>query len=83
MRRVLLFGLIWTVVVLVGLVFWPSSPSTGGCWRSVQPTAGCLAQQAEAHDREWWTQTLPMLVFFASGYMVVGAMAVRRLRLGA
>jgi hypothetical protein len=27
-----------------------------------------------------WTQTLPMLVFFASGYVVVGALAVRRLR---
>jgi hypothetical protein len=48
----------------------------------VQPTARCLAQLAEAHDREWWTETLPMLVFVGSGYVVVGAMAVRRLRLG-
>lgn len=77
MRRVLFFGLIWTAVVLAVLVFWPWSLPVGGCWRTVAPPAGCLAQLVEANDRVWRAQTLPMLVFLASGYAVVGLMAIR------
>jgi hypothetical protein len=80
MRRFLILGLAWTALVLAVLLFWPSCVRSEGCWRLVDASADCLAQLAEANDRLWWTQTLPMLAFFASGYIVVGLIAVRRWR---
>jgi prepilin signal peptidase PulO-like enzyme (type II secretory pathway) len=80
MRQLLFLGVVWTGVVLAVLLFWPAGVQTPSCMKQISRSADCLAQVAVANDRLWWTQTLPMLVFFASGYVVVGALALRRLR---
>ena len=78
MHRLLVLGVAWTGVVVAGLLFWPVSLPATGCWRLVDPPAGCLAELAHVNDRIWGTQTLPMLVFFASGYVIVGLLDIRR-----
>ncbi len=80
MRQIVIVALGWTAVVLAVLLLWPGGVQTPGCMRAVNASADCLAQAALANDRVWWTQTLPMLVLFASGYVVVGAFAHRLLR---
>lgn len=79
MRQFLLLALAWTAVVAALLLLWPSGVNTPGCMQLITP-ADCLAQATVMNDRLLWTQTLPMLVFIASGSVVVGALAYRRLR---
>lgn len=79
MRRLFLWAVVWTAVVVAMLLFWPSGVRSDGCWRLVDASAACLAQLADLNDRLWWTQTLPTMVFLSSGYVIVGAFAVRRL----
>ena len=78
MRRLLILAVAWTGVVVAVLLLWPWSLPATGCWRLVDPPAGCLAELAQMNGRIWWTQTLPMLAFFASGYAIVGLFAIRR-----
>jgi hypothetical protein len=80
MRQLLLLCVVWTAVVLAALLLWPGGVQTPGCMQHISPSADCLAQLAGANDRLWWSQTLPSLVFFASGYVVMGALGVRRVR---
>lgn len=80
MRRLLILAVVWTGVVVAVLLLWPLSLPGNGCWRLVDPPARCLAELAYLNDRIWWTQTLPLLAFFASGYVIVGLLAVRRWR---
>lgn len=80
MRRLLILGVAWTGVVVAVLLLWPWSLPATGCWRLVDPPAGCLAELAHVNDRIWWTQTLPMLAFLASSYVIVGLLAIRRWR---
>jgi hypothetical protein len=80
MRRLLILVVAWTSVVVVALLVWPWSLPATGCWRLVDPPAGCLAELAQVNDRIWWTQWLPMLGFFASGYVIAGVLAIRRWR---
>lgn len=78
MRSLLILGAAWTAVVVALLLFWPSGSNVGGCWRLVGASDACLAELDALNTRMWWTQTLPMLMLFASGYVVVGVMAFRR-----
>ncbi len=80
MRREVFLGAIWPVLVIVVALFLPWSLPVSGCWRLVDPPADCLNQLADANDRVWWTQTVPLLLLSASGYDVVGLMAIRRRR---
>jgi len=80
MRQFALLGIVWTAVVLAVLLFWPGGVQTPGCMQHINPSADCLAQLTTANDRLWWTQTLPLLVFLASGYVAVAAFALRRRR---
>ncbi len=80
MGRLLILGVAWTGVVVAVLLLWPWSLPATGCWRLVKPPASCLAELAQVNDRIWWTQTLPMLAFFASGYVIVSLLAIRRWR---
>lgn len=80
MARWLFLGAAWTGVVVTVLLLWPRSVPSGGCWGLVEPPAGCLAELAQLNERVWWTQTLPILLFFAVGYVVVGLLAIRHRR---
>lgn len=80
MRRLVILGLVWTGVVVAGLLLWPRSLPGAGCWRLVDPPAGCLDELVRLNDGIWWTQTLPMLAFFASGYVILGLLALREWR---
>ncbi len=66
--------------MLTLLFVWPSGVRSDGCWQLIDARATCLVQLREMNDRLWWTQTLPMLAVFASGYVVVGVLAVREWR---
>ena len=79
MRRLLVWAVLWTAVVIAVLLLWPSGVgSETGCWRLVDAPPACLAHLAELNDRRWWTQTLPMIAFLSSGHLVVGVYAARR-----
>lgn len=79
-RQLLLLAVAWTAVAAALLLLWPSGVETPGCMHLVTPTADCLQQAADMSDRLWWTQTMPLLLLVASGYVVVVVLAVRRLR---
>lgn len=80
MRHLVLQSVGWTALVLLVVLFWPWGLPGAGCWRLVDPPVRCLAQLAEANERLWLTQTVPMLAVFASGYLVVALLALRRVR---
>lgn len=79
-RFFLVLSVVWTGVVVIALLVWPWALPAPGCWQIVDPPAGCLEDLARANDSIWRTQTLPMLAFFASGYVIVGLLAFRRRR---
>jgi hypothetical protein len=78
--RFLILGAAWTAVVLAVLLLWPSGVDTPGCAHLVTPSAACLGQLADLNDRAWWTRTLPLLAFVASGYVVLAVAAARHRR---
>ncbi len=80
MRGVLILAVAWTGVVVAVLLLWTRSLPATGCWRLVDPPADCLADLAQVNAQVWWMQTLPMLAFFTSGYVIVGLLAIRRWR---
>jgi hypothetical protein len=76
MGRLLALAAAWTAVALAVLLFWPSGVETPGCASLVTPSAACLAQLADINDHAWWTRTVPLLVFLASGYAVIAVLAL-------
>jgi hypothetical protein len=80
MARFLILGAAWTAVVLAVLLLWPGSVDTPGCAHLVTPSVACIGQLADMNDRAWWMQTLPMLAFVASGYVVLAVLALRHRR---
>lgn len=82
MHRLLILGAAWTAVALAVLLFWPSGVETPGCAQIVTPSAACLAQLADMNDRAWWTRTVPLLLFLASGYVVLAVLTLRRRQKG-
>lgn len=77
MKRLVVLALAWSALVVALLLFVPVGVNSGGCWRLVQPTPDCLDQLAALNARQWWTLTLPMLVFLSSGYVLIGAAMAR------
>ncbi len=77
MRRIAMLGLVWTAVVLVGLLLVPWDLPAVPCARLVGASAACLAQVAERNDRAWWTQTLPSIAVGIGGYAVLALLAIR------
>ena len=77
-RRLFLAILVWTFVVVYVVLFWPWSLPEPGCWQLVDAPAHCQVELAASNERVWWTQTVPMLAFLASGYIIIGALAARR-----
>lgn len=80
MLRYLILGLAWTAVVVAVFVYWPWPLPDEGCARLILRPPACDATLAQLNDRIWWTQTLPMLAFVASGYVIVGMLAIRQWR---
>jgi len=77
MRRIALPYLVWTAVVLVGLLFVPWDLPAIPCARLVGASVACLAQVAERNDRVWWTQTLPSIAVGIGGYAVLALLTFR------
>lgn len=81
MRRHVLRVIAWTVIVALAVLFIPGTAGSfePGCWKAVGAPPACLAELAALNDRIWWT-TVPMLLVFASGYVVIGVAAIREWR---
>jgi hypothetical protein len=80
MRSLVIWTLIWSGIVAAVLLYVPGNIQSEGCWRTVGGGASpkCLAELAALNDQIWWTRTLPMLLFLASGYLVIAVVALRR-----
>ena len=72
----------WTVIVALAVLFIPGTAGSfePGCWKAVGAPPACLAELAALNDRIWWTHTVPILLVFASGYVVIGVAAIREWR---
>jgi hypothetical protein len=77
MKRSVAWALAWTAFVVAFILLVPGDVNSVGCWRLVGAPPECLAQLAALNDHQWWTRTLPMLVFLSSGYLVIGAAMAR------
>jgi hypothetical protein len=76
MRGLIIGILLWTMISAGIVLVWPGSVQTPGCLHAINPSADCLAQAGVESDRVWWTQTLPVLVIIAAGYVGVASIAL-------
>lgn len=69
--RLFISTIAWTAIVVVAVLVWPGNINMPGCAHHIEPSPGCLERLAAYNDRLWWTETLPRLAVFASGYVVI------------
>jgi hypothetical protein len=69
-------ALLWTGVVVLGLLFLGPEFPLGGCWRLVGAPPECLEQLAAINDQIWRTQTLPRILVGVGGYAVIALIGV-------
>lgn len=73
--------LVWTGVVLIGLLFVGPDVSTAtGCVRVAGGPMECLARLTAIGDEHWRTQTLPRLVVAVAGYVLIDVYGIWALR---
>jgi hypothetical protein len=80
MRGLLAWLAIWSGLVVAIVFLWPGQVQTPGCASSVTPSMDCLDQMHAMNDRTWWTNTVPLLLLIASGYVVIASLALRARR---
>jgi hypothetical protein len=80
MRRLLGSLAIWSAVVVAIALLGPGQVQTPGCASSVTPSADCLTQLKAMNDGIWWTNTVPLLLVIAAGYLVILIVAWRSRR---
>ncbi len=80
MRGPIFFLVAWTAVVLLTSFLVPGQVDTPGCMQHINPSPSCQALVTELNHRIWWTNSLPILAFQSSGYLVGAAVLIRRLR---
>jgi hypothetical protein len=80
MRRIVVLGLLWTVVVLAVVVFAGGVVQTPGCMQKITLSPECSALAAQMNDRAWWAHNLPILAICATGYVAVALLALRQIR---
>jgi hypothetical protein len=79
-RRLLAWLAIWSAVVVAIVLLWPGQVQTPGCASSVTPSIDCLTQMKAMNDGMWWTNTVPLLLIIAAGYLVILIVAWRSRR---
>jgi hypothetical protein len=80
-RWIAVLLLVWTGVVLLGLVLvGPDLSPASGCLRVAGGPTGCVAQLTAVGDAEWRTQTLPRLVVAVGGYVLIDLYGIWALR---
>jgi hypothetical protein len=71
-RWITLLLLVWTGVVLIGLVLLGPDLSTAtGCLRVAGGPIECLQQLSAVKDDSWRIQTAPRLVVATGGYLLI------------
>jgi hypothetical protein len=81
MRWIALLLLVWSGVVLIGLLFiGPDLSSATGCWKLAGGPRECLDQLSAVNDERWRAQTLPRLVVAVAGYVLIDLYGIWALR---
>ena len=81
MRWIAVLLVLWTGVVLIGLLFVGPDVSTAtGCVRIAGGPAECVARLTAVSDDQWRTQTLPRLVVAVAGYVFIDVYGIWALR---
>jgi hypothetical protein len=76
MRIAILAAMAWTAVVVAVLLVTPSLTSAPPCAGMVEPAPGCDALTAAANDFVWLTQTRPMAILSAGGYVLIAVLTL-------
>ncbi|HEU5202671.1 MAG TPA: hypothetical protein VFU17_00095 [Candidatus Limnocylindrales bacterium] len=81
MRWIALLLVVWSGVVLIGLLLvGPDLSPATGCLRVAGGPTGCLAQLTAMSDQGWRTQTLPRLLVAFAGYVLIDLYGIWALR---
>ena len=80
-RWIAVLLLIWSGVVLIGLLFvGPDLSPATGCLRIAGGPAECLEQLTAVDEGRWRLQTLPRLVVAVAGYVLIDLYGIWALR---
>jgi hypothetical protein len=83
-RWIAVLLLVWSGVVLIGLLFvGPDVSIATGCVRTAGGPVECLQALTSVRDDRWTFQTLPRLVVALAGYLLIdlyGIWAIRTRR---
>jgi hypothetical protein len=80
-RWIAVLLLVWSGVVLIGLLFvGPDLSPASGCLRIAGGPAECLEQLTAVDDRHWRPHTLPRLVVAVAGYVLIDVYGIWALR---
>ena len=72
MRWIALLLLVWSGVVLIGLLFiGPDLSTATGCSKLAGGPLECLQQLSAVNDVHWRVQTLPRLTIALTGYAMI------------
>jgi len=81
MRWIALLIMVWSGVVLIGLLLvGPDLSPATGCLRVAGGPTGCLAQLSAMSDQDWRTQTLPRVLVGFAGYVLIDLYGIWALR---
>ena len=81
MRWIAVLLLVWSGVVLIGLlVVGPDLSTASGCLRVGEGPAECLVRLTAITDDTWRMQTLPRLVVAVAGYVLIDLYGIWALR---
>jgi hypothetical protein len=72
MRWIALLLLVWSGVVVIGLLFiGPDLSTATGCLKLAGGPRECLQQLSAVNDERWQIQTAPRLVVATAGYLLI------------
>ena len=77
MRTAVIAAVVWTVLALGFLLFFPSGHMTVPCMHLVGRSSACEADQATVNAAYQTYQTIPVLLAIAAGYVAIVAMGIR------
>jgi hypothetical protein len=81
MRWIAVLLMVWTGVVLIGLLFvGPDLSTASGCVRIAGGPAECLTRLTAVSDDHWRMQTLPRLVVAFAGYVLIDVYGIWAMR---
>lgn len=81
MRWIAVLLLVWSGVVLIGLLFvGPDLSPATGCLRIAGGPAECFDQLTTVDDQQWRLQTMPRLVVGVGGFVLIDLYGIWALR---